>query len=228
MQVAEQPLAPAQKVRENFVLEGRFHVRRNLFQGLGFEQVHAGVDGVAEHLAPARLLTKALHASAFVRYHDPEAGWVQDAYEGDCGRGGVPMVKAGHGLQVDVGNDVSGQHEETLAKQVQCLANGAGRAVVELGLGVADRKTETGAVAKCVADDFGAVEEQHHNLLDPVSAEVIQQVGQCGPIYDRHHRFGQVRGEGAQPRAEAAGQDGGYAREINRSGQLLRHRGLNE
>ncbi len=104
----------------------------------GVEDVDARVDGVAEDLAPRRLLEEALDRAVLARDDDAELERVVDLDEPDRGHR-APVVVEGHDLgEIHVGDDVAGDDEEPLVEQLLGVADRAGGAEGRGLLGVGD------------------------------------------------------------------------------------------
>ncbi len=81
----------------------------------GVENVDAGIDRVAEDLAPGRLLEKANDPSVLVRDDDAVGERHLHARE-HHGRFGGPSRWKARGREVEVGEDVAGDHEYWLVR----------------------------------------------------------------------------------------------------------------
>ena len=111
--------------------------------------------------------------------------------------------------EVDVGEHVTGDHEERvveLGRRVADRPGGAERLV--LG-GVAHADPEVGAVAEVVADLVGEVRDRDHDVVETVAGQQGDDVLEHRPVDERHHRFGLVARQRAQAGALTAGQDHG-------------------
>ena len=98
---------------------------RNGIEDVGLEDVDARVYGVAEHLPPRRLLEEALDGAVLPGDDDPELQRVLHGLEAD-GRHGLVLVVEAHDLaQVEVGEDVPGDHEEALVELGHGVAHGS-------------------------------------------------------------------------------------------------------
>src|SRR5581483_94571 len=149
-------------------------------EDLRLEDVDAGVDGVAEHLAPRGLLEEALDRTVLAGDDDPEVERVLHGLEADGGEGALLLVEAHDGRQVDVG------------------ADGAGRAQGRLLGGVDHADTELGPVAEVRADDVGHERHRDHDVLESVVPQEPDDVLHHRPVGQGHHRLGEVGGQGAQ------------------------------
>ena len=90
----------------------------DVVEDLGLEHVDAGVDGVAEHLAPRRLLEEALDRAVVAGDDDAELERVLDVGEPDGGHRLALVVERDDRAEVDVGEHVAGDHEEALVEQL--------------------------------------------------------------------------------------------------------------
>ena len=73
-------------------------------------------------------------------------------------------------------------------------------------------KLHLGAVAEVALDGLGQVAHSQDDILYAVTLEVTEQVLQEGPVQHRHHRLGDVAGQGAQPGAFSPHQDNCFLR----------------
>ena len=114
----------------------REHVRREVddftlgdeVEHVGFEHVHAGVDGVGEHLTPRRLLEEPLDGPVGPRDDDAELERVVDVLQRD-GSGRARVSVRLHELrQVEIGEHVARDHEERVVELGRHVAHRAGGA----------------------------------------------------------------------------------------------------
>ena len=151
-------------------------------EDLGLEDVDAGVDGVAEHLAPGRLLEEALDAAVVARDDDAELERVLHGLEADGGHRLLLLVEADDGRQVDVGEDVARDDEEALVELVHGVAHRARRAERRLLGGVHHAHAELGAVAEVGADGVGQEGHGDDDLVEPVLAQEAHDVLHHRPV----------------------------------------------
>ena len=176
-------------------------------EDLRLEHVDAGVDGVAEHLAPGRLLQEPLDRPVLVGDHDAELERVVHRLEGQGGQAAALVVEGHHLGQVDVGEHVAGDDQEPLVELVPGVAHRAGRAE-RGGLGGVDHAdAELGAVAEVGPDGVGHEGHGDHDVLEAVLAQQVDHVLHHRDVGHGQHRLGLVGGERAQPGALAAGHD---------------------
>ena len=91
--------------------------------------------------------------------------------------------------EVDVGEDVAGDHEEPLVEHVHGVAHRSGRAERLLLGGVDHLHAELAAVAEVVADDVGHEGQGHDDLVDAVPAQQADDVLHHRPVDQRQHRL---------------------------------------
>ncbi len=162
-------------------------------EDLGLEDVDTGVDGVAEDLAPARLLQEALDAPVLTGDDDAELERVLHRAQGQRGQGVVLLVELQHGGEVDVGQHVARNHQEALRELVAGVAHRTGRAERRLLGGVDHAHAELGAVAEVAADGIGQEGDGDHDVGDAVAPQQRDDVLHHRPADQRQHRLGQVR-----------------------------------
>ena len=205
--VAVEPLAVRQRRRERLAGEVDRLPLGDVVEDLRLEHVDAGVDGVAEDLAPGRLLEEPLDRPVLVGDHDAELERVLDGLERQGGESPVGVVEVHDGAEVDVGQHVAADHEEALVELVLGVAHGAGGAQ-RRGLGGVDHPyAELGAVAEVGADGVGHEGHRHHDVLEPVGPQQVHHVLHHRDVGHRQHRLGLVGGQRAQSGALAAGHD---------------------
>ena len=124
----------------------------DVVEDLGLEHEDAGVDGVAEHLAPRRLLEEALDRAVLVGDDDAELERVLDVHEADGGQRLVLVVEVDDATEVDVGEHVARDHEEPLVEVLHGIAHRPGGAERRLLGRVDDADAELAAVAEVGAD----------------------------------------------------------------------------
>ena len=90
------------------------------------EHVDAGVDGVAEHLAPRGLLEEPFDGAVFAGDDNAEVEWVLNRRETDGGNRFVLIVKRHQRAKIHVGHDVARDHQEALVQQMPRVADAAG------------------------------------------------------------------------------------------------------
>ena len=197
-----------EQLGEQLLAEVVLGVRRDVVEHLGLEHVDAGVDRVAEDLAPGRLLEKALDPPLFVDHHDAELERVLHALEGDGDHGAALLVERDDVLQVEVGERVAADDDERVVAELVLgqldAAGGAGRSLLHR---VLHAHAERGPVAEVVADDLGQEHERDDGLVDAVPLEQLHDVLHARLAAQRHHRLGLVARERPQAGALAAGHD---------------------
>ena len=204
---AEQRRALGEQLGEHVGGEvGRLAVR-DVLEHLRLEHVDAGVDGVGEDLAPVGLLQEPLDAAVLFCDDDAELERVGHPLEDHGGHGAAAAVEADHLVEVDVGEGVPGDDHEGLAQHLGGVADAAGRAQGGRLGGVGQVDVHVGAVAEVVADLAGQELDRDHDVLEPVVADVPDDVLHDRPVAHREHGLGLVGGEGPQAGAFPAGHD---------------------
>ncbi len=220
--VAVEGLAGIEDGREDLAGEVDRPPVGNAVEDLGLEDVDARVDGVAEHLAPARLLEEALDRPVFTRDHDPELEGVLDRAQRDGGQRLVLLVIGDHRRQVDVRQDVAGYHEKALGQLLARVAHRTGRAEGRLLGGVDHRDPELAAVTEVAADGVGQEGDRDDDVGDAVAPQQRHDVLHHRTTDEGEHRLGQVGGLRAQPGALAAGHDHGLHTVLRRAARPSR------
>ena len=206
---AEQRQALGEQLREHLAGEVDRPVGLDVVEDLGLEHEDAGVDGVAEHLAPRGLLEEALDGAVLVGDDDAELERVLDRGQPDGGQRLVLVVEVDDLVEVDVGEHVAGDHEEALVELVHGVADRAGRAERLLLGGVDHPHAELGAVAEVGADVVGQEGDGDHDLVEAVALQQLDDVLHHRPVGQRQHRLRGVRRQRTQPAALAARHDHG-------------------
>ena len=85
----------------------------DVFEDLRFQHIDAGVDGIGDHLAPARLLQKLGDAFFLVGDHHAELQRVLDRGQGDGGHCLVVVMKIHDLLEVEIGQQVAADYQES-------------------------------------------------------------------------------------------------------------------
>ena len=199
--VGEDPAARLEQPREELLGEVVRLAVRHLAQAVGLQHVDAGVDGVAEDLAPAGLLQEALDPALLVGDDDAELERVLDALHRQRGDGLALAVEGDQRAEVDVGEGVAADHEERLVQEVLGLLDRAGGAERRVLDGVLEPHAQLRAVAEVGADRLRQVGHRHDDVLDAVLPQQLDDVLDARLAGDRHHRLGLVRREGTQTRS---------------------------
>ncbi len=201
-----------QQLGEHLAREVDRTVGRDVVEDLGLEHEDAGVDRVAEHLPPRGLLEEALDAPVLPGDHDAELERVLDVDQPDRGDGLAGGVEVDDRPEVDVGEHVARDDEEPLVEMAHGVADRPGGAEGRLLGGVDDLHAELGAVAEVGADRVGHEGHRHHDLVDAVALEQVDDVLHHRPVDQRQHGLRRVRRERAQPGALAPCHDHGLHR----------------
>src|SRR5207248_8392870 len=110
--VAEHGVAFLKEDGEEVVAEIEHLVGLVVAKDGGVEDVDAGVDGIGEDLAPARLFLELLDAAVVVYDDDAVFEGVGHALEDQGGHGLLLLVVLHDGAQVEIGEGVAGDDEE--------------------------------------------------------------------------------------------------------------------
>jgi hypothetical protein len=200
-------LARRQQGREHLAGEVDRAVGLDPVEDLGLQHEDAGVDGVAEHLAPGGLLQEPLDRAVVAGDDDAELEGVLDRGEPDGGQRLALVVEADDRAQVDVGQHVTRDDQEPVLQLVHGVAHRARRAEGGLLGGVDHADAELGAVAEVVPDVVG---EERHGDDDLVEAVLLQQADDVlhhRPVGDGHHRLRSVGCEGSKAGPFTPGHD---------------------
>ena len=111
------------------------------------------------------------------------------------------------GGEVDVGEDVAGDHDEALVELVTGVADRSRRAQGRLLGGVDHADAELRPVPEVAADGIGHERHGDHDVLEAVLAQEVDDVLHHGPVGHGQHGLGLVRGERTKSRALAARHD---------------------
>ena len=182
---AEERLAELEQLGEQLLAEVVGLAGGDVVEDLGLEHVDAGVDGVREHLAPGRLLEEALDPAFVVHHDDAELERVLDVLQDDRDHGAAALVLGHHGREVEVGEGVARDHDETLAEQLFGVLHAARRAQRHLLDRVVDVDAQRAAVAEVVADGLGQEGEGDHDVFDAVALEQLDDVLHARLVGDR-------------------------------------------
>ncbi len=147
---------------------------------------------------------------------DAELERVLHRAQRDGGQRVVLLVERDHRGEVDVGQDVAGDHEESLGQLLPRVAHRAGGAERRLLGGVDHAHPELAAVAEVAADGVGQERHRHHDVGDAVPPQQRHDVLHHRAAHQRQHRLGQVRRLRAQAGALTAGHDHGLHTALRR------------
>ena len=207
--VTAQQLALVESGREHVAGEVDGLTRRDVVEDARLQDVDPGVDGVAEHLTPRGLLQEPLDPSVLAGDDDPELDGILDPLQRDGGERAGLLVAADDLGEVDVGQHVTGDHEERLVELVSGVAHRAGSSQRRVLGGVSHLDAELPAVAEVGADLVREERHGDHDLVEAVAREQLHDVLHHRPVRHRHHRLRLVAGQRAQPGALAAREDHG-------------------
>src|SRR5262249_44766405 len=151
-----------------------------------------------EDLAPGRLLQEALDPAVSVGDDDPELERVLDGLEADRDRRAALLVELDEAREVEVAERVAGDDEERVVELVRREADGSRGARGGLLDGILDVHAERLAVAEVAPDRLREERDRDDHVLEPVSAEELDDVLHTGLADDRDHRLRLVRRERPQ------------------------------
>ncbi len=197
--MSEQGLPLPQQEREEIAGEIEILPWGYELERFGFEDVDSRVDGIGEHLRPARFLKETLDASALVGDHHTVLQRIVYLGEQDGGDGALFLVKLQSRGEVEVSEQVAGDHDEGLVEvlfEVLHSAGGAGQFLLHLEL---DRKPLGRAIAEVRFNLVGQVVQVRVDIAHPMRLEQKEYVLHDGPVSYGDHGLG-PRG-GNRPKA---------------------------
>ena len=134
--------------------------------------------------------------------HDAVLARVLHLLDGQRGDPAGRPVAGGEGPEVDVGERVAADHQEgVITEELRTRPHPAGGSQ-QLGLVVVGQP-----LAEELPDRVREVVQVGDHLLEAVAVEQVEDVLHHGPVQHRHHRLGDLVGQGAQARAETGRQD---------------------
>ena len=200
--VTEERDAAVEEEREELALHREDLPLRDEIEQRSLEHVHAAVDRVGRDLVPARLLQEAADA-------EPVRGRILHRREVDARLGATRLVLGQHRAQVEVGQHVAVEHDQTTVDEIRCVpdaARGAERLLLD---GVAEPHGAEPVPAHDGTDDVGPVRHRQDDVVHAVRREERELVVQERHVEQGDDGLRAVQGEGAQPRPHPAGQDDG-------------------
>ncbi len=114
--VPEQGLPLPEQEREEVARKIEVLPRRYELKHFWLEDVDSGVYGVGEHLRPARLFQETLNATALVGDDHTIFQGIIYLGEQDGGDGALPSVEFQRLREVEIGQEVAGDHYESLVE----------------------------------------------------------------------------------------------------------------
>ena len=197
---------------EHAALDGEQPAARDHLEHLGLEHVHAGVDQRRALPLPG-LLEEARHRPVLAELDQPVAARVLDGREEDGAHAAPAAVRRGEGGEVDVAEHVAVEDEKARVVQASlAVGDGSGRAERL----VLDAVVHFEAVGRAVADDgLDGLRQEPRGEDGPLHAvphEVVEDVRDERALYDRRHRLGHARRDGAEARTLAPDEDDGLSR----------------
>ncbi len=198
--VAVHRLALLQQHREQLLGEVIRLALGNRLQHLGLQHVHAGVDGVREHLPPRRLLEEPFDAAVGVDDHDPELERVLNRTQCDGGDRAPLAMPADQLGQVEVAQRIAGDDQERVVQELLGVLDAAGGSQRRLLHRVVQIHPQRLAVTEVPADHLRQVGDGDHDLVHAVLAQQLDDVLHARLSCHRHHRLGLVGGQRPQPR----------------------------
>ena len=183
--IAVDRVAVAHQDREEVLAEVEGLRGGSVVEHFRLQHVDAGVDGIAEHLAPAGLLQELADRAVVVGDHHAVFERIGDAGQGEGGHRAALLWYSMIAVRSIVGQRVAADHQEGLGEQVLGLLDAAGGAERHILDGVLDVHAELRAVAEIALDHPGQVLQGDHHLGDPVLLEQQQDMFHHRPADDR-------------------------------------------
>ena len=172
------------------------------------KDIDAGVDRVAEDLAPSRLLQKALDPPLVIDHHDAEIQRVLHALECDGDHRAPLLVKGDDVTEIEVGERVAADDDEGVVTETILgeldAAGGPSRRQLD---GVVELHADGRAIAEVVTDGFWHEHEGDDRLAETVGGEEFHDVLHARFAAQRDHRLGLVACERPRTGALAACHD---------------------
>ena len=210
--VAEQGLALGEQAWEQVLAEIEDVADFEALHHAWLDDVDAGVDRIAEDLAPGRLLEEFRDPPVLAGDHDAVFEWIRDVDEGERHRRAPLAVERDDLRQIDVRERVARDDQERAIEIRGELPHRAARAERRLLDAVAQAHPNAPAVAVAVLDDRGEVLEGDEGLLDPVALEELEDVPEARLVDDGHHWLGTVDRQRSKTAPLAARHDDGLHR----------------
>ena len=166
----------------------------------GGENIDAGVDLVSEHLAPPRLLHKALHPAVLPGEHQAVLQGRLVVVQSQCGLGPPLPVELHQGGQVQVADTVPADDQKVLVPQLVHAAFYAACRPQRFLLGEPGQPPpQPFPAAEIVHDGLGLVAQGYAQLGDAVGSQQIDNVLHHRPAQQRGHGLGTAQRQRPQP-----------------------------
>ncbi len=178
----------SEESREQLLAEVIRPVRRDSAEDRRLEQVDAGIDGVAEHLAPRGLLEEAEDATLLVRDDDAVGERLLHPREHHGRLGALGAVEGHGGLEVEIRQHVSRHDEDRLAGLLRRESDSPGRAQVGGGGDVRHVHAPAVAIPEMRGNGLGHEIQEDDEIAEPVAFEQADRV-----LHDRHIAYGHER-----------------------------------
>jgi len=175
-----------------------------------FQDVDAGIDGIGDDFSPAGLFEELGDLFFLVGNDDTELEGVLHRGEGDGGHCMMIDVEVDDFLQVEVGEKVTADHQETLGEKFFGAFNRSGGTHVLERCHIFDFYPEIRAIPKKVFNNVGLMVQQHYHFTDPVFFQKFHDMEHDGTICERDHRFRDVTGQRLNSGAKTSGHDNGF------------------
>ncbi|CAB4808815.1 unannotated protein [freshwater metagenome] len=180
-----------QQCREHLAAEVHRATRLDVVEHGWLEHIDARVDRVREHLAPRWLLEEALDRAVVASNNDPELERVVHRGEGDRRHCTLVLVVLNNCRQVDVGDHVARDHDEAVIfEEIHRIAHAARRPEGYRFVHVGDAHAEVAAVPEVLLDGVRHERNGHHDVLDAVVAQQVDDVFHHRPVRYREQRLG--------------------------------------
>ena len=208
--IAEQCTIVFQHQREKILGKIEVFTFRNVGENFRLQYVNAGVDGVGDDLAPARLFQELGNALRFVGDNNAELERILDRGQGDGGFCLVAGMEINSFSQVEVGQQISADNKERLVQIFLGSLYRPGGSKILQRRNVGDFDPEIGAVSKEVFDNERLVVKQHYQVGDIVLFQEFHDMQHDRAVEQRNHRFGKAAGKWLNSGPEPAGHDDGF------------------
>ncbi len=202
--VAVDPLALLQQLREDIARPVDGLTRRDVVEDLGLHHVDTGVHRVGEDLPPGRLLQESLDPPFLVRDRDTELQWIRHPGETDGDQSVLAAVKVDQFGEVEVGQRVTGDHQEgVVLERVLGVLDTPRSAQWRLLVGIGQMHAQLFAVTEVVLDQRRQELDCHDGVGEAVPLQQPKHVLHDRPVGDRKQRLRHAGGHRAESSALA-------------------------
>ena len=164
--IGEEGFAALDERREEAALDRPGLFLRDAIEGIGLEDVDAGVDGVAGDFVGVGFFQEPADVAVGVGLHEAVGARILDRCEHDGRLGPALAMQRDDGGEVDLGQDVSVEDDDRFAERLAGVADGAGRAERGRLDHVADADPGFPAVAENLLDAARLVVQAQDHFVD--------------------------------------------------------------